>query len=930
MSVNRKYIETIITANNDNSLAIFVGAGVSKSSETKTFKLPTWQDLIDSLKDDLNAPDETDFLRIAQLYHLAFGEHTYYKKLKKYFPDNITPSIIHKQIFEINPHVVITTNWDSILEKAIEENAYIYDLVCSDTDLVKSTLQNKLIKMHGDFKHHNLVFKEDDYINYQLHFPLIENYIKSIISTHTVLFLGYSYSDLDLKQIVKWVQHHALNVRPPMYLVAIKRDPTQIKYLENHGITTIVIEDKDIDDDIDHDPGFSDYSKKIHTFLTNIRHHNKKDILNNNTQLTKFVLSTIEPLNQLNGILIEQVQRALSNCGFVFDNDSKPILEFYGERLTYDLDKTTRTIHARFIEILKSIDTGERPSPDVLKIFEILSKARIKGIILSSNDIKTEVKEYIPFAQYNISGAQSEENSLYDFGYKTNNNVYQIEDLFDSVFNYYNLGKLEDAFSLIEDAIAACLKRRNYVWLFIAMYNRNVLLDNLKFYSFKKENIERYSQYKKYDLKERYHNLTKDLRATLEPVYEFVNFTFVYRYAYQVSKDLKKTEDNKNTVENGGIVINRDVDQFSTKHENLISFVLKNRILIEDYEEYKSINKAFVKIALMRQILNDKVLLTKAELYSCIRYIKHKELRSLFEDLFQEESTHKGKFQIADDLRDWLINTVLGNVTNQYLQDRDEFRRFEYYLENIIFLLSLSKHDDKYLDKIMHQISRVVKEGRNTIGIFQSINLFFGIQHSLFKQEIKDKILTELIETLISKFVYGQFNGHEFFAITRNDLSNLYGYAQVQKVIISNQDLIDKLLSRIGEYSVSDKIDITQSFLLSIYDISTQPIQDAIRSFALSINNNIESGEEEYKKFVFELTLVIRNFKELSDDLVVNLDKYLEQYKTGTIFSSILYILGDQLNYLVNQKSLTKLKGLLDIINNSIARHEERDKLGFF
>ncbi len=166
------------------------------------------------------------------------------KKLKDFFPDNIRPSSIHKQIFELNPKVIITTNWDTILEKAIEENAYIYDVIRCDEDLVKSTLQKKLIKMHGDFKNHNIVFKEDDYLNYQFNFPLIENYIKSILSTHTILFLllGYSYNDINFKHIIKWLQNYS-EVQPPRYLTVFKENPTQNKYLENHGISIFLLDE---------------------------------------------------------------------------------------------------------------------------------------------------------------------------------------------------------------------------------------------------------------------------------------------------------------------------------------------------------------------------------------------------------------------------------------------------------------------------------------------------------------------------------------------------------------------------------------------------------------------------------------------------------------------------------------------------------------
>ena len=80
MKTEKKYIQTIISANNDNSLAIFVGAGISKSAETSSVKLPSWNDLIEDLKAELEIENENDYLKIAQLYYLAFGEFTYYKR----------------------------------------------------------------------------------------------------------------------------------------------------------------------------------------------------------------------------------------------------------------------------------------------------------------------------------------------------------------------------------------------------------------------------------------------------------------------------------------------------------------------------------------------------------------------------------------------------------------------------------------------------------------------------------------------------------------------------------------------------------------------------------------------------------------------------------------------------------------------------------
>jgi hypothetical protein len=43
-------IQEIVKANKNGNLAIFVGAGISKSSDTEINKMPDWSDLIKSIK----------------------------------------------------------------------------------------------------------------------------------------------------------------------------------------------------------------------------------------------------------------------------------------------------------------------------------------------------------------------------------------------------------------------------------------------------------------------------------------------------------------------------------------------------------------------------------------------------------------------------------------------------------------------------------------------------------------------------------------------------------------------------------------------------------------------------------------------------------------------------------------------------------------
>ena len=82
MKFTQADIDSIITAQENDNLTIFIGAGFSKFSETTTIKFPSWGDLMIALKNDLNT-QETDFLKIAQLYYLEFGEYKLYQKIER-------------------------------------------------------------------------------------------------------------------------------------------------------------------------------------------------------------------------------------------------------------------------------------------------------------------------------------------------------------------------------------------------------------------------------------------------------------------------------------------------------------------------------------------------------------------------------------------------------------------------------------------------------------------------------------------------------------------------------------------------------------------------------------------------------------------------------------------------------------------------------
>lgn len=148
---------------------------------------------------------------------------------------------IHDKIVEFNTRTIITTNYDNLIEKAVEDNGEIISVVSKDADLPYRKGGKELLKIHGDFENDNFVLKEDDYLSYSRDFRLIENYVKSIIGTKVVLFVGYSFNDPDIKQIFSWAKDILGGNFQRAYLIEVGKeyDANEAEYYKNFGINVL-------------------------------------------------------------------------------------------------------------------------------------------------------------------------------------------------------------------------------------------------------------------------------------------------------------------------------------------------------------------------------------------------------------------------------------------------------------------------------------------------------------------------------------------------------------------------------------------------------------------------------------------------------------------------------------------------------------------
>jgi hypothetical protein len=709
-----------------------------------------------------------------------------------------------------------------------------------------------------------------------------------------------------------------------MYFVTFKKDENIKKYLSKKGIMTILL--KDINKSLVGMDDFSGPSKKMCTFLNKIINEDEHGATITLADTINFIFERLEALDGLNGILIDQIQDALTNCGFEFDNDSKAILQFYNQLLTGSYNQILRNIFMKFVNIL--ITTSKRknpliPSPQLLKIFEILSKSDIKGVMLSKNELSNKKQKYIQVSAFISIEKNVILDQYYDFDFigpitKTDD----INKLYITAFRLYNLDKMEDAFKTIEKVLTLCAEKKNYIQLFIAIFNRDILLNRLKL---DPDTRERYKDVENHDADLYYNNFTKKLQLAIRPIYEFTNFSQIYKYLYNIRNDLEQIENAIKTIKAGGRVFGSSIYKASAKHENLVNFVLKNNIMIEDYTEYRKINKIFVEMSLLRQVQNELITLTKVEIYSCIKYVSLKDLKILFNNYYATNSEMKGKFYLSSELKEWLINIVFINITSQHLATADVSDFFSHYISKILFLLSLIKINGSDVLIILERINDIIVRKKNTMDIFEALNLFLGIQYNLYDTKIDNNMIVNLIETFINKIIADRINGYEYFALTRNEIANLYGYAMEQKVSITNEKMIDNLLQKISTYHISNQMELIQNFVLKIYYISNEAIKEKIKNYIFGINSNDEP--ELYKKIIYDLTLIIFHLKDISKDNVNEIETFIGPYKEGPAFNSVLYTLDSQIDFLIKDRHIEGLDGISSTVKKIIKRYNEEKRI---
>jgi hypothetical protein len=239
----------------------FVGAGFSAC-----LGLPGWESLLRDVCTDLRIEDSDppltyeqiselanhDFLRVAEYLNIRAGgnigpmRHAVTNALRT--ESSPADSLGHVELLNVGAPQVYTTNFDDLIERTFRECSQPAEVVALPKDVAKAdSTQTQVVKYHGDLRFdETLVLTESQYWT-RLDFESpMDLKFRSDLLGRSVLFMGYSFSDINIRviwfKLMQMMRDVPTKDRLPSFIVRLGPNPVLEALFEDVGLKTVVLD----------------------------------------------------------------------------------------------------------------------------------------------------------------------------------------------------------------------------------------------------------------------------------------------------------------------------------------------------------------------------------------------------------------------------------------------------------------------------------------------------------------------------------------------------------------------------------------------------------------------------------------------------------------------------------------------------------------
>jgi tetratricopeptide (TPR) repeat protein len=218
--------------------SVFIGAGLSMGAG-----LPSWEALVRPLATEVQGcPPGCSLLKLAQYYANEHGYHRLVARLRRELSTHhAEPSAAHDALVKLPIAHFFTTNLDDLLEAAFRRHNRAYTKIVTPADVpFLDDTGTSVIKLHGDLERpDSVVITAGQYADYFARHPSVARLLQNELQTRTVLFLGYSFSDIDLEMILARVASESRELRRNLFTVQFDTTTAARLELERQGLRVI-------------------------------------------------------------------------------------------------------------------------------------------------------------------------------------------------------------------------------------------------------------------------------------------------------------------------------------------------------------------------------------------------------------------------------------------------------------------------------------------------------------------------------------------------------------------------------------------------------------------------------------------------------------------------------------------------------------------
>ncbi|ERK55006.1 SIR2 family protein [Leptotrichia sp. oral taxon 879] len=880
-------------------LVVFVGAGVSKNSG-----LPDWKELIKDYAEYRGIKEFTskEYLTIPEEVFERYGSLKYYEIAEKRFLGKYVPNSVHRILKKMDLTYIITTNYDTLIEDEIKN----LQVVSKDEDLPYTSSNKMLIKMHGDFKNKNIVLKKSDYDNYEKNFQLISTLIKGLFTTNTILFIGYSYNDTNVQQIMNWIKEILKEETRKAFLVEFtekddkeEENGEQINRISLKLLTKnndeILYADKKGRVDYDYEKTLTEFLLNIYNEKENVRQEKNFEIYKNLNYLTKHNWKKLDKFSEI-----------------YIDKDWKRILN---TKLEFK---------------------------DIEKYEEILFKSRIKKVVQNINRSEKEI--LIPFSEKGITPKRKEQKNIleekieveekflkiifdYDYEnfqnlveeYKENNNINKYVIVYGYLF-FKKINKAKEIIkSMIEEKENFNSKNEKLVW-------DNFILSIIGFIEIThtEENLNKTFESIEESLEDKYFEYFKYETELFNEIFEYSTLEAINK---EINRLFDKVRKEKRTSYVGGtpplykaMILSRD----------LFYFCSLNGIFGNSFSPYSEFMKKYIEILLMsyttnknvevkNQMFKNRNLLEEFEYFDFFMMLElsYSDLKKLFNEYMIKD------LKCKEEILDRLI-VLLKNIFDWIEENDEEFMQKIDTLESILLIISkldlMESQFQKLVDIILNdKNSNIFFENNYVLGIVDNFRIIIYKNFQNLNKEFFDKVLEKIfsidrnrIDKNLLDYITYYFEEKEIPKISKNDRienfinkNNLKIKGYFLRVIDETyfEELKNEILKEIKETLDIESYSflLNQKFIDFIPETEDKILEELDRIFQkkdIDINNLISYTSEKEKIFYFLLESGLNN------RLPISFIEKLKNYKNKEFFKSLEQYESEILwKYILNQEN---------------------------